>query len=150
VRRRAAERAEQRARGPSSSPPEEIRGLAEECLLENAAREAKVQAVASQAFEDLFNEDPPLRRPWQQAGLLLLASLLFLVGIIGWLVPVVSGVPFHLGGLFLVGAVSPAAAKRMNVLERRLPDRLRKILRPRRLRSFLARRRAGAAERPQR
>jgi hypothetical protein len=58
-----------------------------------------------------------------------LAVLAFLGGLLGWLVPVVTGIP-----LFVVSAVFLAFASRravgwINALERRLPERWRRGLR---------------------
>lgn len=104
--------------------------------------------MAPIGFDDLFDEHAPRRRLWQRAGLVLLALVCFALGVLGWLIPIMSGVPFHVGGLFLVGMVSPGIAKRLNGAERRLPQRLRKLLRPRCLVDFLARRRRTSGQPP--
>lgn len=54
----------------------------------------------------------------------------FALGVVGWLVPVVTGVPFYVLGLVLLAKVSRRAGRRINAWERRLPPKLRRWLRP--------------------
>lgn len=57
------------------------------------------------------------------AGLVLVA-----VGMVGWLMPVIPGfvlIPF---GLILIAAMSRWCAKRINRLDRRLPERTRRFI----------------------
>jgi uncharacterized membrane protein YbaN (DUF454 family) len=52
------------------------------------------------------------------------------LGVVGWLVPVITGIPFYILGLVLFGMASPAVGRRINDWERRLPRRQRLWLRP--------------------
>jgi uncharacterized membrane protein YbaN (DUF454 family) len=62
---------------------------------------------------------------------LLAAALLFVVlGIVGWLLPVVTGIPFYILGLVCAGMASRRVGGWINRHERRLPRRLRLLLRP--------------------
>jgi hypothetical protein len=70
------------------------------------------------------------RRPlWKRALCVLGALVCFALGIVGWLIPVVTGLPFHAAGLVLLGLASSRVARWINRLERRMPHRLRVQLR---------------------
>ena len=71
------------------------------------------------------------RRPpvWRRALYLAGAALAFAAGILGWLVPVVTGIPFYVVGAVLLAMASPRAVDAINALERRLPERWRRSLR---------------------
>lgn len=62
--------------------------------------------------------------------LLLLALVFVLLGIIGWLVPLVPGFPFYMLALACGGMASARVARWTNRQERRLPRRWRLLLRP--------------------
>jgi hypothetical protein len=51
------------------------------------------------------------------------------VGLLLWPVPVATGLPFHVGGLLLLGMASRRVARALNRWERRLPDRCSRPLR---------------------
>ncbi len=94
-------------------------------------------------LEPLFWSDHKPRPLWKR-GLLLVGAIVFLVlGVIGWLVPVVTGIPFYIIGFALLGAASPRTLAPMNRLEQRLPHRVRVSLR-----SMVARVRAGRQSSP--
>jgi hypothetical protein len=84
----------------------------------------------------LFPELPDLLRtgrssapPWRRALYLAGAVLAFAAGIVGWLVPVVTGVPLWIAGFVLLAMASQRAVRAVNALERRLPERWRRRLR---------------------
>jgi uncharacterized membrane protein YbaN (DUF454 family) len=54
---------------------------------------------------------------------------MFALGIVGWLIPVVTGIPFLVFGLVLLGMSSQRAREWINRAERRLPLRWRRRLR---------------------
>lgn len=59
----------------------------------------------------------------------LLASLFFFgLGIVGWLLPIVTGIPFHVLGLVTLGLAVPAVARRVNAWEERRSPRTRYLL----------------------
>jgi hypothetical protein len=63
--------------------------------------------------------------------LALIGGVLFIaLGFLGWLVPIVTGIPFYVVGLGLLGLASRRARGWINTAERRLPHRLRLLLRP--------------------
>ena len=57
------------------------------------------------------------------------AILCLVFGILGWLVPVVTGIPFYVLGLILLGMASSSVRNWINRAEARLPPRWRKLLR---------------------
>ena len=78
---------------------------------------------------DLLRE-PPRHRPfWVRVLCFAGAGILFILGIVGWLIPVVTGIPFYVAGLALLAVASDGARRRINRLERRLPRRWRWALR---------------------
>lgn len=78
---------------------------------------------------------PPLivrgqtRSVGRKAVLLSAASVFFVLGVVGWLVPVVTGIPFYVLALVCLGMASDRVARRINAWERRLPRRHRLVLR---------------------
>lgn len=83
---------------------------------------------------DLFRE-PNRRHPfWLRILFLAGAVLSFAAGVVGWLIPVVTGLPFYAVGLVFLGLASERVRRWLNRMERRLAERTR-----RRIRSVLAR-----------
>jgi len=63
--------------------------------------------------------------------LALVGGVLFMVlGVVGWLIPVVTGIPFYIIGLGLFGMGSRRARHWINKLEQHLPYKARLFLRP--------------------
>jgi len=83
-----------------------------------------------------ITEYPPLiklrgtRQPvWKRVLLVGGAVLCFVVGVLGWLVPVITGIPFYIMGLILLGMASPRVIEWVNHAEARLSPKWRKRLR---------------------
>lgn len=81
-------------------------------------------------------ELPDLLRPrtepmaaWKRALCFAGAILLVIAGMAGWLVPVVTGIPFWIGGIVLLAIASQRTVGVVNRLERRLPETWRLKLR---------------------
>jgi hypothetical protein len=81
-------------------------------------------------------EFPPLLRlraqdrPLAIRILLVLAAVVsFVAGVFGWLIPVVTGIPFYVLGLILLAMASPGAGRWINRQEARLTPRWRRRLR---------------------
>jgi uncharacterized membrane protein YbaN (DUF454 family) len=66
---------------------------------------------------------------WLKVLCILGAAICFALGVVGWLVPLVTGVPFYAVALLLLGMVSDRARRWINQLERKLPDAARRALR---------------------
>lgn len=69
---------------------------------------------------------PPL---WRRILLIGAALLCFVAGIFGWLVPVVTGIPFYVAGLILLAVASPPVRRWVNRSEAKLSPRWRKLIR---------------------
>jgi hypothetical protein len=82
---------------------------------------------------DLFRE-PERRHPfWLRILFLAGALVCFALGVVGWLIPVVTGLPFYAVGLVFLGLASDRVRHGVNRLERRLAEGTR-----RKIRSLLA------------
>lgn len=88
----------------------------------------------SLSLPDLFPTDGHRHGAVRRIALVSGGVLCLLLGVVGWIVPVVTGVPFYVLGLVLLASAVPAIGHRLNAWERRLPPRLRRLLRPRTLR----------------
>jgi hypothetical protein len=78
---------------------------------------------------DLIATDRPPLPTWKRA-LLVGGGVLFLVlGMAGWLIPLVTGIPFYIVGLVMLGSASRRFAEWINGLDRRLPFKARRLLR---------------------
>jgi hypothetical protein len=74
---------------------------------------------------DLFRE-PERRHPlWLRILFLAGALVCFALGVVGWLIPVVTGLPFYAVGLVSLGLASDRVRHGVNRLERR---RIRSLL----------------------
>ncbi len=78
---------------------------------------------------DLLEREHKPRPRWIKALCIIGAVLLFALGIVGWLIPLVSGIPFYVLGLFLLSMGSDRAREWINRLDRKLPHRWRVMLR---------------------
>ena len=75
-------------------------------------------------------EPQPTRRPlWFKLLCVAGAAVMFALGVVGWLLPVVTGVPFYVLGLVLLGMASDRVRRWINRAERRLPHRAGRALR---------------------
>jgi uncharacterized membrane protein YbaN (DUF454 family) len=85
--------------------------------------------VTTPELPDLL-EPRKRRHPlWFRALCVFGAVVFFLLGIVGWLIPVVTGIPFYAVALVLLGMASDRTRRWINDLERRMPDRWRRALR---------------------
>ena len=64
-----------------------------------------------------------------RVALLFGAAVFFGLGIVGWLLPVVTGIPFYIVAFAMLGAASRRSARVLNRAERHLPYRWRVALR---------------------
>jgi hypothetical protein len=78
---------------------------------------------------DLLREPEHHRPFWMRVLYFAGAGIFFVLGIVGWLIPVLTGIPFYVAGLALLALASDRARHLINRLERRLPRRLRWALR---------------------
>jgi len=83
----------------------------------------------STPLADLLQPHTTARSRWLRACCLAGAGVFFLLGLLGWLIPLVTGIPFYVVALLLLGAASDRARRWINKTERRLPDDWRLALR---------------------
>ena len=70
----------------------------------------------------------------------LAGGIVFMIlGVVGWLFPVVTGIPFYIVGLGLLGMASRRVRHWINQLDERLPTKVRLILRPKLRKAMRAR-----------
>jgi hypothetical protein len=78
---------------------------------------------------DLMQTRPHHRPLWARVLLVTAALLFFALGVVGWLVPVVTGIPFYVIGFVLLALGSERGRQWVNALDRRLPHSTRVALR---------------------
>src|SRR5262245_35338442 len=81
---------------------------------------------------DLIRTDGPQRTAVVRIVLLVAAGFFFVLGVVGWLVPVVTGIPFYVLAAICLGMADRRFARWINKHERRLPAKVRHLLRRRR------------------
>jgi Flp pilus assembly protein TadB len=99
--------------------------------MEPHATQPPPAAPPAPELPDLLPEDGAQRGMVARVALLVAALLCFALGVVFWLVPVMTGIPFWILGFVVLGMASRAAARWVNRQERRLPRRARLLLRPR-------------------
>jgi hypothetical protein len=78
---------------------------------------------------DLLAPHDKKRPAWVRVACFTGAFVFFLLGMVGWLIPVVTGIPFYLVAVVLLGMASDGVLDEINRLERKLPYRWRRGLR---------------------
>lgn len=85
------------------------------------------------ALPDLIETKGPERSVIHRVALWTLAGLCFVIGVVFWLIPVLTGIPFYVAGVAFLGMSSPRIGRWINDHEARLPHRhrvrIRKLLR---------------------
>jgi hypothetical protein len=83
---------------------------------------------------DLLRDQTERHPFWLRIVFLVLALVCFVAGVVGWLIPVITGIPFYAAGLVFLGLASDRTRRFINRMERRLGESTR-----RRIRRLLAR-----------
>jgi Flp pilus assembly protein TadB len=83
----------------------------------------------AEELPDLLAGDRPRGSVVVRLALVGAAAACFVLGVVFWLVPIVTGIPFYVLGLVLLAAASSRARRLVNRLERRLPAGARVKLR---------------------
>lgn len=65
------------------------------------------------------------RPVWHRVLGVVGATVCFALGLVGWLIPVMSGLPFYAAGLVLLARSSDRVGSWVNRMERRLPHGVR-------------------------
>lgn len=100
---------------------------------------APLDARGPDPYLPVVTDDRPLEpllrprvnhRPWWKRCLLAgLGVVLLLLGMVGWLLPVVTGIPFYLAGFVVLAMTSDRVREMINRLDARLPERRRRGVR---------------------
>lgn len=85
--------------------------------------------MSGSSFPPLLNTRSEGRSLLTRVLLVAGAILCFVIGILGWLVPVVTGIPFYVLGLILLGMASSSVRNWINRSESRLSPKWRRLLR---------------------
>ena len=85
--------------------------------------------MGTQQFRPLLKVRRKQHPLWKRILLIGGAVLCFIAGIFGWLLPVVTGIPFYIAGIILLGWASPAVVRWVNRKEAGLSPKWRKRLR---------------------
>jgi hypothetical protein len=73
---------------------------------------------------------PDGRHPFWLRVIFLAAALVCLaLGVVGWLIPVVTGIPFYAAGLVFLGLASDRTRRFINRMERKLSENTRRRMR---------------------
>jgi hypothetical protein len=86
-------------------------------------------AESTSKLPDLLRPRPQPAPAWRRVLYILGAVLAFVAGIAGWVVPLMTGIPFWVAGFVLLAMASQRTVRAINALERRLPESWRRRLR---------------------
>jgi hypothetical protein len=78
---------------------------------------------------DLLRDQDGRHPLWLRILFLVLALVCLAAGVVGWLIPVVTGIPFYAAGLIFLGLASDRTRRFINRLERRLAESTRRKIR---------------------
>lgn len=78
---------------------------------------------------DLLRDQDGRHPFWLRVIFLGTALLCFVLGVVGWLIPVVTGIPFYVAGLVFLGLASDRTRRLINRMERRLSENSRRRIR---------------------
>ena len=78
---------------------------------------------------DLLRERDGRHPFWLRAVFLVAAVVCLALGVVGWLIPVVTGIPFYAAGLVFLGLASDRTRRFINRMERKLSENTRRRMR---------------------
>jgi hypothetical protein len=78
---------------------------------------------------DLLRDQDGRHPFWLRIVFLVLAVVCFAAGVVGWLLPVVTGIPFYAAAFIFLGLASDRTRRFINRLERRLAESTRRRIR---------------------
>jgi hypothetical protein len=84
---------------------------------------------SSPPLPDLLRDQDGRHPLWLRMIFLGAALVCFAAGVVGWLIPVVTGIPFYAAGLVFLGLASDRTRRFINRLERRLAESTRRKIR---------------------
>ncbi|MHC4845838.1 MAG: hypothetical protein ACYTCU_06725 [Planctomycetota bacterium] len=92
-------------------------------------RDRPADASAPRELAPLLPEGPRSHSTITRVGLLAASAVLFALGVVFWLIPVATGIPFYVLSVITLSMASRRAARFLNRGERRLPYRFRRWMR---------------------
>ncbi|MHC5021692.1 MAG: hypothetical protein ACYTGX_16600 [Planctomycetota bacterium] len=78
---------------------------------------------------ELLPERPTTMPLLLRAPVAVVGITSFGMGFVGWFMPGIPGLPFHIVGLALIHVSTPAGCRAVNWMDRRMPSGARKLLR---------------------
>ncbi len=84
---------------------------------------------SSPPLPDLLREQDGRHPFWLRLIFLAAALVCLAAGVVGWLIPVVTGIPFYAAGLVFLGLANDRTRRFINRLERRLAESTRRKIR---------------------
>jgi hypothetical protein len=78
---------------------------------------------------DLLRERDGSHPFWLRIIFMGAALVCFALGVVGWLIPVITGIPFYAAGLIFLGLASDRTRRFINRMERRLSESTRRKIR---------------------
>ena len=83
----------------------------------------------SSPLPDLLQEQDGRHPFWLRLVFLGAALVCLVLGVVGWLIPVITGIPFYAAGLVFLGLASDRVRRFINRMERKLSENTRRRMR---------------------
>ena len=83
----------------------------------------------SSPLPDLLREQDGRHPFWLRVVFLGAALVCLVLGVVGWLIPVITGIPFYAAGLVFLGLASDRTRRLINRMERKLSENTRRKVR---------------------
>lgn len=98
-------------------------------LIAQSSNECSQRGDAPIAFAPILSLSHRISR-FSKVARLCVGTALVAVGLIGWILPFIPGVPVLLVGLAMIGSASPRCRDVINHIESRMPIAIRRAIRP--------------------
>ena len=85
--------------------------------------------TSSSPLPDLLREQDGRHPFWLRVVFLGAAFVCLVLGVVGWLIPVITGIPFYAAGLVFLGLASDLVRRFINRMERKLSENTRRRMR---------------------
>lgn len=96
-----------------------------------------ISGAARYELQPLFSDSSrTVQSLLHKVALVLVGAVLIAVGIVGWVLPFIPGVPLIIAGIAVIAIAIPSFAKHVNRLEQRLPLSVRLFVRGMRWRDY--------------
>jgi hypothetical protein len=84
---------------------------------------------SSSPLPDLLREQDGRHPFWLRLVFLGAALVCLVLGVVGWLIPVITGIPFYAAGLVFLGLASDRTRRLINRMEHKLSENTRRRIR---------------------